>query len=260
MRQREVKALRVILGEQLRYLREASGKRQEDLAVAARQCGFRWTQATVAAIESGRRTIEPEEMLGLPLILYKAKIRKQNEGKEHRLVELPDLLSQEEWIAINPRYEIHGQALREILHGRFGEGRLGHHNAPFLREMRRKLAPLMKGAKRQAEELGAIFRVLWPEAKGKEQEAIYTNAQEAQDGDAEQKASRKLGVSSFAIAAAAHKVWGHSLTEERDRQVAEQTTADTPPRTIQALRGHISRSLLTQLQPLVEKLKQRKEI
>jgi hypothetical protein len=126
--------------------------------------------------------------------------------------------------------------------------------------MHQKLAPIVKEAKHQVEELASIFLVLWPEATGKEQEAIFTAVQQDMDGDAEQKAAHKLGVSPFAIAATAHKLWGHSLTKERDRQVAEQATADTSPRTVQALRGHITRGLLAQLQPLVESLRHQKGV
>ena len=57
------KTLTQAIGERIRYLREATGLRQEDIASSARgRFGLLWTQATVAAIETGKRHLTVEEL------------------------------------------------------------------------------------------------------------------------------------------------------------------------------------------------------
>jgi hypothetical protein len=75
----------------------------------------------------------------------------------------------------------------------------------------------------------------------------YEDASEAAGGDAERKAARRLGVPALTLSVAAHSRYGRSFTAERDRRVAEQAPADAPPRTLQALRGHITRALIAEL-------------
>lgn len=82
--------------------------------------------------------------------------------------------------------------------------------------------------------------------------------------DAELKAARRLGVTPDTIVKTARKLWGRTLTEERDRLVGEnvamheyageywaghgQASSDPRPRrTLQAVRGHISRALVVEL-------------
>jgi hypothetical protein len=64
---------------------------------------------------------------------------------------------------------------------------------------------------------------------------------------AEVKAARRLGVEPNTLSVAARRLWGRGLSEERDRLVQNRATADMSPRTVQALRGHITRELLNQL-------------
>lgn len=71
-------------------------------------------------------------------------------------------------------------------------------------------------------------------------------------GQAERKAARKLGCSVEATAAAAARLWGESLGNRRDRLVRErlggpEQIVTAPLRTVQALRGHVTRELLEEL-------------
>jgi hypothetical protein len=68
-------------------------------------------------------------------------------------------------------------------------------------------------------------------------------------GVAEQKAARKFGVSPEELDSVAREFWGRSLTDERDARVQEQAPADAEVRTLQALRGHVTRELLDELEP-----------
>jgi hypothetical protein len=82
-------------------------------------------------------------------------------------------------------------------------------------------------------------------------------------GDAERKAAVSIGVPPIALALAARRRWGRSLTAERDRKVANATNpalkldpaaVQDPkwPRRLQAIRGHITRALVEELGPLLE--------
>jgi hypothetical protein len=75
-------------------------------------------------------------------------------------------------------------------------------------------------------------------------------------GDAETKAAASLGVTPALLALAARKRWGRSLTAERDRRLADRGHTGAEPRTLQALRGHITRELLEELRPLLEEAAQ----
>lgn len=56
---------RKALGDVIRHRREGVGMRQDEVATAARALGLRWTRATVAAIELGRREISLSEFITL---------------------------------------------------------------------------------------------------------------------------------------------------------------------------------------------------
>jgi transcriptional regulator with XRE-family HTH domain len=65
----EQTTLEQAIGAELRRLREADGTRQDQLAAAARRYGLRWNQATIAAVELGRRKLSLGEVALLPLVL-----------------------------------------------------------------------------------------------------------------------------------------------------------------------------------------------
>jgi hypothetical protein len=79
-------------------------------------------------------------------------------------------------------------------------------------------------------------------------------ALEAAHGETERKAARALHVDDPAeVAVAALKLWGRSLTQERDARVVDAAAPDASPRTLQALRGHVTRHLLEEIEPIVRK-------
>jgi len=69
--------------------------------------------------------------------------------------------------------------------------------------------------------------------------------------EAEQKAARKLGVTPEVIAAAALELWSNSFTSERNDRVQKQTNIGASPRTLQALRGHVARKMLDEIQTVL---------
>jgi hypothetical protein len=66
-------------------------------------------------------------------------------------------------------------------------------------------------------------------------------------GEAELKAARALGLAPLKLVHIAHRLWGRTLTAERERRLAERLTSTTSARAAQAMRGHITRSLLAEL-------------
>jgi hypothetical protein len=82
-------------------------------------------------------------------------------------------------------------------------------------------------------------------------------AYEAAGGDLEQKIARRVGLDPLVVALIAQATWGRSLTEERDRRVAAEAPGAAPPRAVQALRGHVTRALLQQLEPRLTEARRR---
>jgi Helix-turn-helix domain len=81
----------------------------------------------------------------------------------------------------------------------------------------------------------------------------------AAKGNAERKAARKFGVSAELVSVVAFKRYHQSLTDERDMRGAEAMPEDTASRTLedlarttQALRGHVTRTLLAEMQPMID--------
>ena len=65
--------------------------------------------------------------------------------------------------------------------------------------------------------------------------------------DAERKAARRLGVDPVEVVNAAYELWGQSLTEKRDAVVEATAPPDISPRTRQAFRGRVTRTLLNDI-------------
>jgi transcriptional regulator with XRE-family HTH domain len=77
-------------------------------------------------------------------------------------------------------------------------------------------------------------------------------------GEAELKAARKLGVRPGEIDDAAQRLWKRSLTEERDRRVEEIAPAKVERSSLQAMRGHVTRSLLTEIEAELARRRKRR--
>lgn len=68
-----------------------------------------------------------------------------------------------------------------------------------------------------------------------------------QGGEADQKAATRLGLDLLELGVLTHHLWRRSLTAERDRRLSEQQREGASARSVQALRGHITRVLLDEL-------------
>jgi transcriptional regulator with XRE-family HTH domain len=80
-----------------------------------------------------------------------------------------------------------------------------------------------------------------------------------ESGEAEQKAARRLGITTERLMSAAESLWGMSLTAERERQLRDDFGLSSEPgetiaeqRHLRAFRGHLTRELVRQLQTVLD--------
>jgi transcriptional regulator with XRE-family HTH domain len=241
------------IGQRLREARLELALRQDQVASAARQAGLDWTQPTVAAIERGARALSLGEWFVLPVVIAYATNYETD-------LELADLLPASGRVALSGETTADVRALRAALMGRgTDQDRLpfSDFDTPFTRRMR-------EGFRRMTAAIKELLP-LWPDMTPRGYEAAH----EAAQGDAERKAARKLGVAPLELSVAAHGRYGRSFTAERDARVDARTNAAPPavvgrdqlvrdgtevlPRTLQALRGHVTRAMLAELAPALTK-------
>lgn len=244
------------IGDRLKKLRTEMGLRQDDLASTARALGFRWSRVTVARLEGGVGQLEAAEFLMLPQVLVMASVTARGQrglqGLERR-VELADLLPVSGMVTLKPDCRVNAGALRAMVEGRYNDVRSTDFDVPLLSTLRRRQAAAVSTLSQhlaQKRELGNALDSVWPEAPA----AVKAKAVHEAAGEAEQKAARKLGVHPAIVALAAERLWGQSLTAERDRRVKDRPPEDSPRR-LQAIRGHVTRLLITQLSEVIGKRK-----
>lgn len=207
-----------VVGGNVRRLR--GGQRQDELAVQLRQLGCEWTQATVAAVETGRRRVRISELPPLCSALD-CSISEllagdgQVELPSGQLASLPTMRgvvtgeTKFRSAARAPRYRRHDAAHERL-------------------ERHARLAPTIDAR------------------------SMATQIRPAAGGEAERNAARKLGTDPLTVTVAAFGLWGRSLTAERDAQVTDQASADASARSLQAIRGRVTRRLVEQLQERIE--------
>jgi transcriptional regulator with XRE-family HTH domain len=108
------------IGAEVRRLREADGARQEQLAAAARRFGLRWSQATIAAVELGRRKLSLGEVALLPLVLAEA-LGRPDAGA--RLLDVAELIPDENQVVdVAPGLRLPLGTVRMLFGGRSQSG------------------------------------------------------------------------------------------------------------------------------------------
>jgi transcriptional regulator with XRE-family HTH domain len=226
------------VGFRLRELRLELGLRQDQVARAARQVGLDWTQSTVAAIERGNRALELGEFFLLPSIVGFAG------GITGPWPKLAEFFPASGRVAVSAETTADVDVLRAELAGQLDHDSrhpFGDYDTPTARQLKESTRRFWN----QVKELLPLWRDMTPNG--------YRDAQNAALGDAERKAARKLGVPALRLSVAAYGRYGQSFTDERDARVADQAPDDAPPRSLQALRGHVTRAMLAELAPALER-------
>lgn len=210
------KPLATALGQEIKALRERAGLRQEDVARAASAMGLDWSRSSIAALETGRRDLSAGELLLLPLVLRLAL------GLDR--LEVSDLLPGDRaMIEVAEGAHLSAGQLRRLLAGHASD-----------------VDPGLVVTADAAETAAAMVAVSLEHPLGA--------------GEAERKAAARLNRPMIMILLASYRRWGRSLTDERDRRLAEAVSERAKPRTVQAIRGHITRALLDELGPDVVKM------
>jgi hypothetical protein len=179
----------------------------ERVAQAATAMGQKWTVAWLQSVEQGKRALNAEQLLLLPLVLSAALA--------HR-VTLADLLAGEHVITVSPEQQITSAQLRDVVTG-----------GPSLRPFRTAAAApdpttMLMASNQQAVEKMRTVR----DANLGNVDVRTLGQAEAGAGQAEQRLAKRLGVPVIVVIAAAASLWGRSLSDERDAQIKEEPAAE----------------------------------
>jgi len=225
----EAPSLSQVVGGRVRSIRQEAGVTADRVAEAARYFGLGWQRSTVASLETGRRDLAASEFLLLPVIL----------GRCGLTVTLADLL--DEPAALSRGVVARPEGFRELLTGEAptvaGRGR--GFDVPAVQDD-------IAAFPQVATDLLRRFKAMMP---GRVSLAEVERAARDASLDAEQKAARKLGYHAEQVAHAAHRLWGQGLTAEREAQVSAMVTPDADARSVQAVRGRVTRVLVNELVP-----------
>lgn len=248
--------LRRAVGLGAQNLREVTGRTQEEVARVARNFGLAWDRTKVAALERGDKSVSAEELVTLLLVFREIT---------GRAVRLPELLGGGDiQIALPSRLDLSGNDLADLLAGKVTRrvaqatteitsiAALAPNYSPATEpnatlERHLELAQMAPGAFMSAEQASAYERAVNLGLGDVLMEEIRRNEPFA--GEAEEKAARKLGEPKAVIVAAAVKLWGWTLTQERNMRTLRQRPDEASQR---AVRGHVTRELLSELVELLE--------
>lgn len=224
-------SLRRIVGRRVGDLRQAAGRRQEDVATAARECGLAWSRSKVASLEAGEKAISPEELVLLPLVLSLAL---------GRAVTLTELLDVESDITLSTTVTWPASTVAAMFAGdQEVINRLPVPTSP-------RTAAIADRALRHVGEATHRLRDLGLDLMTSDARRV-----QAQSGEAEVKAARRLHEPRMVIDALGLRLWSRSLSAERDRRLGD--VAGQPPATVRARRGQITRQLLAEMRDYIDR-------
>ena len=216
----EALPLQLVIGENVKRVRRERQMLQEEVAAAARNAGLKWTAVTLTQIENGNRSISAEELLLLAVILDEP---------------LPELLHYPDAdIELSDTMLLPSAVLKALastgsrisdLH--VVDDSLQWRPAPNLEwELDERV-------------LEAIWRAhLFPSL------LTYLRVRDGSRGEAERKAGMQMKGTAAEMAAIALRLFGRSLTDERDVRARE---AVEEGKQLRAVRGHITRALLEEI-------------
>lgn len=220
-----------VVGVRLEAVRSRSRRTTEDIASAARGLGLTWHRTTVRQTERGKRSLTAAELLLLPL-MYGAPLR--------------DLLPDErEMVWLTDEVAVSGGELARVL----DEG-----YEPGAAEVNTADGWYIKGADARLKELSrrmTAHAVEWPSG-------VRAGSTMAEPDEAETKAAKRLDSTPHYVASAARELWGRGLVEERDARLAQRSPVPDSPRALQAARGHVTRTLIAELEPTVREYEKRR--
>ena len=201
-------SISVVIGQNLQRIREDRGQSQDEVARDLRLAGLQWSRSTVAMAEAGLKTYELGETMALALALC-------DDGK------VGELLKGDGQVVVGDLLVSMDEARSTLNDAKGGTGAA----VTRLQARHSALAGIQMNDVLSRSGLAA-----------------------AATGEAEQKAARSLGIPIEDVNLRAVHLWGRSLTQERDRRLANRSTETMSRRSTQAARGHITRELLRELE------------
>jgi len=221
-----------VVGARIRALREERGLTQDSMVRGLRALGLDWTRSALAKVETGHR-----DLVRLPELLVVAAYFK---------VTLAELLRTEtgEVLELNDRTGIAPRQLRDALGG-----------APVRITWLHGFEPHDSAAMQEWLSKFDARRARGPTRK---EAAELMAAAEAAKGETEEVIARRLEVNALDVAVAALRTFGRSLTDEREARVSERGGRVPTARSLQAIRGHITRELIDELKPVLDDLRRRR--
>lgn len=222
----------VALGHRLRRVREDQKLTADDIARHSTLLGLDWDRSTVARIELGKRRVTAAELFLLP------RLYGGSNG-------LPGLLPTER-VTLTSAVAATPDALASVL-SRSPAGRKGW-SLPKWDELLAQTWDRLKAS--------APSREAWAReaAPGAESYGVVVEASTHMREEATTKAAARLGATPLQVAVAALQSWDRGLAEERDARVEAMGPA-TSTRARQARRGHVTRTLLAELAPVVDQVR-----
>lgn len=220
------------LGAQLRQTRAGEGRTIEDVAQSARQLGLPWHRPTVGQVERGKRGLSAAELFLLPLV-YGRPLR-----------DLLPPVDQTVWLT--DETAVYGAELHRVLDDGYDPGRSGYFRPGSWHRRTR----MSKDEVMEAVQGLAAKESNWPHG------ALLKHM--GHPDEAETKAAKRLDTTPQYVAYAARELWGRGLTAERDARLAERSDTPDTPRALQAARGHITRALITELEPRIRHHEERR--
>ena len=205
-----------VVTENMRRIRTERGLLQEDVAMAARWVGLMWSSITVTQIESGSRQLSLDEVLLLPLVLRCS------------LKDLLDTANDDDPIQLGYNTILEAATVRRLVAEKGPQ--LSADDIPMLPGLEHPLDPKITWAVKGA----YLERTL----------LSYLLVREGTRGEAERKAAQTLKISAAQVTAYAIRLWGRSLTDERDGRAVEHLIKG---KELRAVRGHITRALLREI-------------
>jgi len=199
--------LGVVVGRNVRSLRAERGVSQEEVAEQLRLVGLPWSRAMLHTLEIGRRS--------LGLVEFALLVRALD-------VPAARLLRGNDFVLFDDAVFV-------------PVGEIGERGT-----VRQLWDLVFTTTMRQAE--GPVSVPI----EGDQPQQLSYSARAT--GEAERNVARNLGIGVMRLLSYSAVLWGRSLTSERDARVAERVADENPSRrTLQALRGHVTRELTTEL-------------
>ena len=223
------------LGERIRTLRTERGLTQEQLAEEVRRLwGLPWSRPTLTAIESGSRELSAKELFALTDVLLVAP-QDLLKGLEGQRMGNKTASRMDPWLQVGPQSSLSLKAvLRSMEAGRQRQV-LDGRDTPATRSTAEQIAGLPELSRQlEAEGVDATPQSL-------------TQAAQGERGEAEKKAAVVLGLDPRRVAVLSVKLWGRSLTAEREARFAQHDPETTGAGSLRTLRGHITRDLIAEL-------------